>query len=73
MITIPMIRGAFLSQEERKQIEILCKKKIPVREIARILKRPRSTIRNELLRNGGITHYDASSAHQRACELKKAN
>ena len=42
------MKNKYLSERERYQIEILLKKKVPVKEIADILGRSKSTIYREI-------------------------
>ena len=55
-----------LTQEERYHISVLCKERFPRAEIARRLKRHRSTITRELRRNTGMRGYRAKQAHHNA-------
>lgn len=55
-----------LSQEERYEIYAALKSKISPSEIARMLKRSRSTILREIERNQGQRGYRAKQAHERS-------
>lgn len=61
--------GARLTLDERYEIERVCRWQLPLREAARCLDRPASTVSREVKRNGGPMRYRAWRAHRRAGEL----
>jgi len=60
--------GARLTLDERFAIERACRWDLPLREAARWLDRPASTIAREVSRNGGRQRYGAWKAHRIAGE-----
>mgnify|MGYP000208563008 CR=1 FL=1 len=74
-------RASFLSLQEREDISRGLASDLPIREIARRMARPPSTISREISRNGGITRYRAIAADKNAfnralrpkeCKLQKS-
>lgn len=60
--------GVRLSLDERFRIERACRHDRPLREVARRLGRPASTVCREVVRNGGREEYLAWRAHRMASE-----
>lgn len=64
-------RFSRLSLSEREVIENHLKNGLNMDEVARMLGRAKSSIQNEVSRNGGRYNYNASSAHMRSEEIRR--